>query len=136
MQAGIDRLIRHFTDMTFHHQWENELFVFSVILHNLKHGGQTVDEAIANSIQQTPDNNNTQLNQNKQTDLDIYSQRANGILKELEQELPHHYIHIPQSFTVIINQNKIDFFYWQQRLVELSEFYIKIDKKKSIHQSQ
>ena len=129
MQAGIDRLIRHFTDMTFHHQWKNEQYVFSVILHNLKHGGQTVDEAIANSIQQTPDNNNTQLNTNKQTDLDIYSQRANGILKELEQELPHHYIHIPQSFTVIINRNKIHFFYWQQRLVELSEFYIKIDKK-------
>lgn len=81
---------------------------FSVIITDLTHG-----------------NNNENASQSTRMKVS----KAQGLLDEIKKELPRFYIHIPPLFECVINKDPVIFSYWQKRLVELSSFQFKIDKK-------
>lgn len=102
---GVDRIVNHFGEILALEEeegWGREEYVFRVILHRLKtnsKGPSANDEAAEATL-----------------------------LYQLAAELPRHYIHIPPSFEVKCDGNKVDFgYYWQRRLVELTSFYQNID---------
>ena len=49
------------------------------------------------------------------------------LMREIKQELPKTYLHIPDNLEVYVDRDRIDFKYWPQRLVELSLFTIKVN---------
>lgn len=57
------------------------------------------------------------------------SQTVKDLMKELEEEIPQIYLHIPESFDFKIGGKKIEFKYWQSRLVELSSFTVHVNPK-------
>jgi len=60
---------------------------------------------------------------------DLRHEKATHLLKDLYEELPKYYIHIPSNFKCKIDTKYIQFAYWQNRLVELSSFKIDIDSQ-------
>jgi hypothetical protein len=57
------------------------------------------------------------------------------MLEDLAASLPKTYIHC-QELHVYINKKMVDFHYWEKRLVELTEFTIKVDPENPWHSSQ
>jgi hypothetical protein len=117
--AGIDQLTRHFDDMS-KGVWNSHPYVFTVLLVRLRHGaGSKQDEQ-------------AQGEANDQDEGDNYRGRALNIMKELADELPKKYLHIPQSMTIVINKQRLNFRYWEHRLAELTQFVIGVDKQNSL----
>jgi len=59
-------------------------------------------------------------------------QRGHGggvkaIMENLAKLLPKTYLHIPENFQVFVNEQPLKFKYWEQRLLELHKFTLKID---------
>jgi hypothetical protein len=50
------------------------------------------------------------------------SSRSGGLLDELAEDLPHRYLHIPDSVIVTVRGERVRFNYWQIRLVEMTVF--------------
>ena len=121
LECGIDRLIAHFENIYYSSEWDDENYVFCVILHELRHGSRNVRE--------DDDQNSSMQTRNSSPDT-IYKERALGLLDDLYEELPRHYIHIPTYFDVRIDSKKVLFYYWQQRLVELNVFHCFINPVK------
>ena len=121
LESGVDRLIAHFENMYYSTEWVDENYVFCVILHELRHGSRNARE--------DDDKNSSMQTRNSSPDT-IYKERALGLLDDLYEELPKHYIHIPTFFDVRIDSKKVLFFYWQQRLVELNVFHCFINPVK------
>lgn len=114
-EVGINRLVDQCENL-FSKQWSD--YVFCVMLANLKHGSE---------LDYHDDVKNTrQLSVSKRKNS---SNKAKILLDELKKELPRFYIHVPPQFEFIIDSVPVAFNYWQNRLVELSSFNIKIDKK-------
>jgi len=57
-----------------------------------------------------------------------------ALLNELQTKLPKYYIHIPDAYVVTCNGSRILFKYWQQCLVSMMRFDVKMDKKIPFHE--
>ena len=53
-------------------------------------------------------------------------------MDSLKKALPRQYMHVPSTVKVYVDEDLVDFTYWQRRLVELSEFELKIDPTRSV----
>lgn len=54
---------------------------------------------------------------------------VNRLMKDLGNEIPRHYLHIPPSFDFMIGDKKAEFKHWPARLVELSAFTVNVNPK-------
>lgn len=99
LSAGVERLCQHLNQSLF-----NERFVFMVIINRI----HQVDAKEMNAQQKLI---------------------VNNMLKELYTEIPRLYLHVPNSFEFMIGNKRAEFKYWPERLVELSSFTVKINKK-------
>ena len=149
LEAGVERILMHVRDLSAPGSWGDHNSVFCVVLHELKHGhnlssvvGQTDKVPSESGLPEIPltaemFGSSEADDQNSSTTLGDpmaarYSDRAFSILRQLRQELPNHYIHIcPTSMDVRVSGERINFFYWQRRLVELTSFFIVIDPSHS-----
>jgi hypothetical protein len=107
--AGIDRLVHHFEYMTGE-GW-GQYHVFGLVLDHLKHG--------------------TPTGAGKRTVEDDHESQKNRVFKLLEQvyyDLPSRYLHIPNLLDVRVGNKKVNFNYWQPRLVEMVQFDLEINK--------
>jgi hypothetical protein len=113
-QSGMDHLLSHFKDLTTGVNWKPYDHVFCVLMPRLRHRAvsQTVGEA--------------ELLDLTENDGDCYKIRTTHMLTDLADKLPSTYIHC-QNLDVWIQKKKIDFHYWEKRLVELTEFNIQVD---------
>lgn len=96
---AIERLM-HTMNAMCKKEWRDHKYVFGLLLHELKHGGDT----------------NEPWN------------KVEHFLKTIEKELPSRYLHVPEGIHIHVGKNKIDFNYWQPRLVELTVFNIRVNK--------
>jgi len=55
---------------------------------------------------------------------------AQLLMKELKEELPINYIHIPSTFDFTVDSERITFGIWQNRLIELTKFVVRISTRK------
>ena len=119
---GMDHLLRHFQELTTGQNWKPYNHVFCVLIPRLRHGAgsQTIGEA--------------ELLDLTENDGDSYKVRTTRMLTDLAEKLPSTYIHC-QELDVWIQKKKIDFHYWEKRLVELTEFTIQVDPKEIWHSS-
>ncbi|KAL7539704.1 hypothetical protein ACHAWF_008043 [Thalassiosira exigua] len=107
LASGIDALCNRFDDMCDNF-FEND-YVFEVILNGIRHD-QCEDE----------DNKRAMYLQQKIT--------VTQLVKDLQREIPMHYLHIPDSLEFLVGKQRLDFKYWQERLVELSTFTVTVGK--------
>mmetsp|Transcript_9335 Transcript_9335/g.20219 ORF Transcript_9335/g.20219 Transcript_9335/m.20219 type:complete len:754 (-) Transcript_9335:1826-4087(-) len=104
LSDGIDGLCKRVGDMC--HLFYGSDYVFEVILNKIRHGQEEGLVKRALDLQQ------------KIT--------VNQLIKDLRREIPRTYLHIPDSFQFIVDEERLKFNYWQKRLVELSTFTIPI----------
>jgi len=113
--SGVRRLMLHFYRMT-RDLWsfENNPHVFSLVIHNLKHG-QVLDQHQHDefSSRETRQNNHV----------------VKGFLSQIHEKLPKHYLHVAHSFDFQVGGKRVHFAYWQRRLCEMAKFTVVIDKK-------
>jgi hypothetical protein len=116
---GMDHLLRHFKVLTTGQAWKFFDHVFCVLIPRLRHGAgsQTVEEA-----------------EFTENDGDSYKIRTTRMLSDLAERLPYTYIHC-HKIDIYVQKKKIDFHYWEKRLVELTEFAIHVDPKNIWHSS-
>eukprot|EP00581_Thalassiosira_minuscula_P010347 CAMPEP_0183704074 /NCGR_PEP_ID=MMETSP0737-20130205/1542_1 /TAXON_ID=385413 /ORGANISM="Thalassiosira miniscula, Strain CCMP1093" /LENGTH=742 /DNA_ID=CAMNT_0025930889 /DNA_START=312 /DNA_END=2543 /DNA_ORIENTATION=+ len=110
--VGIERLCKHFDRICCDFYYNR--YVFMVILDKVHHG-QT-EEYIQSAYDA----------QHKIT--------VQHLMKELANEIPRTYLHIPNSFDFTIGDKKVEFQYWPERLVELTAFTINVNTKISWQQ--
>jgi hypothetical protein len=55
------------------------------------------------------------------------SDRSGSLLDEIMDDLPHRYLHIPNTVIVSVRGERIRFCYWQSRLVEMAEFKLSVN---------
>ena len=113
---GVQELVKHYKKITngiwnapdVHH-------VFGLIIHDLRHGpgwgGEDSDD---------------------EDDID----KTIHFLSQLEKEIPKHYLHVPQTFDMQVNQRQLSFSYWPNRLADMTEFTVHIDKNVSCSNSK
>jgi len=129
LDAGITRLLLNFellkSDDPNTGSWANDSYVFSIVLHEVRHG---------NALHRTSQNVTEQTPHFQKEDGPVatiwrqeYSDRAKNLMTTLYEELPRHYIHIPLAFDVRVYTKPVQFYYWQRRLIELTVFYPRID---------
>jgi len=105
--VGVERLCGHFDRIC--HNFFNDPHVFLVILDKVHHGQS--EEYVQNAWDA----------QQKIT--------VNRLMKDLGNDIPRTYLHIPSSFDFMIGDKKAEFKYWPQRLVELTSFTVNINPK-------
>ena len=96
---GLKRICEHF------HNMNNN--TFEVILDRIRH----------------------QSSKDDKDDIEVHhvqKTRVANLMREIKQELPKTYLHIPDNLGFYVDSVRIDFKYWPQRLVELSLFTIKV----------
>jgi hypothetical protein len=101
---GVERLCEHFDSSFF-----NNRYVFMIILDHIHIGNKEEYVRAALDAQQ------------KIT--------VNQFLKELGNEIPRTYLHVPDEFEFAIGGKRAEFHYWSERLVELSSFTLHVNKK-------
>lgn len=97
---GLKRICDHF------HNMNNN--TFEVILDRIRH----------------------QSSKDDKDDIEVHhvqKTRVANLMREIKQELPKTYLHIPDNLGFYVDRDRIDFKYWPQRLVELSLFTIKVN---------
>lgn len=104
LAVGVDRLCRHFNRKAF-----DDPYVFMVILDKIHH--DQAEEYIGNQVDA----------QQKIT--------VNRLMKELTEVIPRTYLHVPQSFSFMIGEQRIIFDYWPRRLIELTTIKVDVNKK-------
>lgn len=100
LEAGVDRLIRHFEILSVDAGWNEFDHAFALIIHRLRHGKEG----------------------------DAPDQRVKDLLKRLSSDLPMRYLHIPSSLSVKIKNSVVNFNFWQPRLVEMAQFDLLVNK--------
>jgi hypothetical protein len=128
LEEGIERLLSHYQRMI---EMEDRQFVFSVVLHHLKHNAGASSVVVTPEEEEEPDSSDDEAQQQQGHKVD-YAQNATGLMDKLKEELPRQYIHISSDLDVQVNGDKVVFSYWQRRMVELSSFQIEIDPKNPI----
>ncbi|KAL7472911.1 hypothetical protein ACHAXS_013289 [Conticribra weissflogii] len=110
LEAGIDRLCRHF-DRICYNFYDNP-YVFSVVLDKVTHLGQS------------------QSGKGKDEDDNDASEnvRVAELLEELKRDIAFMYLHIPDNFDLCIDGESVSFKYWTERLVEFSTFAVRVGK--------
>ena len=109
LEVGVKRLCKHFNDICYGDEYENNRYVFMVILDKIHHSEKEITGRGAQSEPQ------------KTT--------VTRLMKELREEIPRMYLHIPDSFQFKIGKERAVFKYWPERMVELSTFSVIINKK-------
>ena len=115
---GVQQLVKHYKKITngiwnapdVHH-------VFGLIIHDLRHGpgwGEDGEDS------------------DDEDDID----KTIHFLSQLEKEIPKHYLHVPQTFDMQVNQRQLSFSYWPNRLADMTEFTVHIDKNVSCSNSK
>ena len=102
---GMKRICEHFEDMNSSYTG-NE--IFEVILHRIRHQSskdETSDQVHVPHEQKT---------------------RVDQLLRDIKQELPKTYLHIPDNLHFHVCYDRIVFKHWPQRLVEFSSFTIRV----------
>ena len=102
--GGVERLCRHFDRKAF-----DDPYVFMVILDKV-HTDQT-EEYVGNIVDA----------QQKIT--------VTRLMKDLADVIPRTYLHVPQSFSFVIGDKRINFDYWPRRLIELTSLTVYVNKK-------
>jgi hypothetical protein len=115
---GLERIVRHFDTLTQSPEWKDFKYVFLLALNTLKHSGEQADN------QQQGEHNTI----SSSTTTQYYTR---NLMKELCDEIPRHYIHIPSSFDMRVNRHRIQFEHWQRNLVDLTHFKVNIVKNES-----
>jgi len=119
LKIAIDRLVKHIEDMCSSSTWGDEMHVFRLVMDKIRY---------RNAKESWQESSNMENG-------DPYRRAVNGLMQELKTALPSQYIHIPETFEVMIGMEKVYFNYWQTRLAELSVFYVKIDPDNSFRVS-
>ncbi|KAL3827005.1 hypothetical protein ACHAXA_000069 [Cyclostephanos tholiformis] len=101
---GVERLCDKFDSSFF-----NNRYVFMIILNQIPIG--ETDDYVRSSLDA----------QQKIT--------VNQLLKDLGNEIPRTYLHVPTEFEFMIGGKRTEFNYWSERLVELSSFTVCVNKK-------
>lgn len=57
---------------------------------------------------------------------------AGYFLRQLTQNLPKHYLHVPCDFEVFVDEVRVNFSHWSQRLANLTRFTVRIPKDRCI----
>ena len=104
LSVGVERICRHFDRKAF-----DDPYVFMVILdkvHNDQEGEFTDNQLDA---------------QQKIT--------VNRLMKDLTDVIPRTYLHVPQTFSFIIGEQRMNFDYWPRRLIELTSVTVYVNTK-------
>lgn len=116
-QKGILELTKHFMKITTG-LWNSASVdhVFGVVIYDLKHGyHKQVKEGIG-------------LKEEGEEEEENDKNIAENFLVQVEENLPKHYLHVPKSFDFQVNGCKLSFSFWQNRLCEMTQFTVQIDK--------
>jgi len=104
---GVERLCRHFDHICCN--FFNNKRAFLVILDKVHHGQS--EDYVQNAC-------------DAQQKITVHH-----LMKELGNEIPRTYLHIPNSFDFTIGDKKANFTYWPARLVELTAFTVNVNAK-------
>jgi len=115
--SGIMRLVTHFRATFEDEGWKNDRHVFTLIMGQIRHKTKLNLESSSRSTA----SNDADGERRSMSIVD-------GIFDELAHELPSTYLHIPDSFDFTLRGEKINFRYWQKRLVELTSSIRTISK--------
>jgi len=81
--------------------WADQDYVFLMVMHKIRHTGSDAFKG------------------------------PKQFLEMVHSELPRNYIHIPVEFDVQVLGKRLDFQYWQRRLIELTKFQSRLDPENS-----
>lgn len=120
-QKGIREITKHFIKISTN-VWSkaNVDHVFGLVIFNLKHGQDEVALGVKKEGYEDE--------RDVEEDLEDKECKTESFLVQLEQNLPGHYLHVPNSFDFKINDSKLCFSFWQERLCEMAQFTVNIDK--------
>ncbi|KAL7442317.1 hypothetical protein ACHAXM_008318 [Skeletonema potamos] len=103
--VGMKRICDHFQDM------------------NSRYFGDDLFEVIMDRIRHQSSNDDT----SEQVDVHHEQKtRVNTLMRDIKNELPKTYLHIPETLHFWVGNDRLEFKHWPQRLVELSSFTVKV----------
>lgn len=121
-RMGARRLKHHIKRILWNEIWAREEHVFMLILSDLIHGQKRkrappTPGGVKNNLIPPPTRTSSD-------DVDS----VDSFIDEIRSILPKQYIHIPSSFHLRVGGKPIEFEYWPNRLVALTEFGVPIVK--------
>jgi hypothetical protein len=137
LQHGLDRMTRHFCELVI--DWADEPHVFSLVLDHLKHTPSSSSSSLTSRTTSAASSSTSSIAST--TELPASQQKqasaVESFLHLIRQELPKQYIHIADSVCIDVGNtnntnNRVEFNYWQRRLVELTQFRVMIDSQRLV----
>mmetsp|Transcript_12301 Transcript_12301/g.26867 ORF Transcript_12301/g.26867 Transcript_12301/m.26867 type:complete len:787 (-) Transcript_12301:721-3081(-) len=106
LSVGINRLTNHFNKICNFHGND---YVFAVVLDKIRHGHSNA------AVEPTVDG----------------EQKAcvESLLRDMKEQMPKIYLHVPESFDFRIKNSNLEFKHWSKRLVEFTSFTVRVGKK-------
>ena len=104
--VGMKRICEHFQSMNRSYS-DSDLFL--VIMNNIRHQSSRND-----AFEQ----------------VDVHHEqktRVNTLMRDIKNELPRTYLHIPDNLQFRVGKERLKFKHWPQRMVEFSSFTIKVN---------
>merc|ERR1719469_792378 len=115
-RRGVRNLAANVVDLLDKSTWGS--VAFRVLLAKLKHGQQKQD---------------TLYTMEEAREKEETTQEESGsrlLLDVLTTELPRNYIHVPRAFDFVVDNHPVTFGSWQNKLVEMTKFVVRISEKK------
>ena len=103
--VGMKRICMHFQDMNSRYSGHD---LFEVIMDRIRH-------------QSSKDDTSEQVDVHHEQKT-----RVHTLMRDIKEELPKTYLHIPDNLHFRIGNDRLEFKHWPQRLVEFSSFTIKV----------
>lgn len=106
----VEDIVAQWVHSLWNDYWKEESHVFLLVLCNLKKSAQTkgiIEHSLISFSSQSP---------------------ASVFLKQIKKILPEYYINLPSygKFDFLIDRERIEFSFWQRRLVELTKFEVHV----------
>ncbi|KAL3782830.1 hypothetical protein HJC23_011163 [Cyclotella cryptica] len=104
LDFGIERLCKHFDMMC--RNFSDNPYVFAVIVDKVRNDNVEERSGVADDV--------------------LTKIQVNKLLSELRNRIPLTYLHIPTSFEFLVNNHRVMFKYWQNRMVEFTRFTMNV----------
>lgn len=127
---GVQRIKARFREMLESPTWEKDDHVFCLIMDKVRHGTAGSKKSGRSLVDEDDSVSSDSIDFTGGIPASEYKARVNNLMTDLRNSLPRQYLHIPDNFDVRVGASKVDFKYWQKRLVELSEIFIHIGTDK------
>lgn len=103
--VDVHQQVTEYAENLYNHGWDQDDHVFQLVICKLKKSADVVPHQLIES-----------------------THPAKTFLNDIKKMLPEYYINLPTrgSFDFFIDRERIDFSYWQRRLVELTKFTVHI----------